>query len=121
MYLDRAEREELNALSKEIFGQANRWRKLVEKGYSETLTRTVVEEVPGENGAPPTTKESKVALLTNSGGKQSRIKYLTLEEVKNMMLDLKAQKEAYLAAQKEQQAKEATEKEVIQNLTGSAL
>lgn len=128
MNIERKERDELNALSKELFGSSNKWRKLVEKGYTEAVTRVVKEEIPGENGAEPTVKESRVLVLTESGGKQSVTKYHTVESVKALMLEFKAKKDAYVAESLQKQAEEKAKKEKEDNakklhehLAGSAL
>lgn len=128
MNIPRQERDELNALSKELFGSANKWRNLVEKGYTEPVTRMIKEEVPGENGAESTFKESRVFLLTESGGKQSVIKYHTVESVKALMLEFKVKKDAYIAESLKKQEEEKAKKEkdehqktVHRALAGSAI
>lgn len=128
MYLERAEREELNKLSKEVFGSANRWQKIVENGYSEVLMKTVKEEVPGENGAESTFIEQKVPVLSESGGKQSAMVRHTVESIRELMLGFKAQRDTFLAeyTRKQAEAKAAKEQQALQkkihkDLTGSAL
>lgn len=126
--ITRAEREELKALSLEIFGVSSKWKKLLDNGITKQLTKTVVETVPGENGEPDTTREVEVPVLTESGATQSYTKYLSVEEVRDLLLDLKAKRDAFLAERKakmeEAQAKKAQEdaaNKVHEELRGSAV
>ncbi len=121
--LTRNERKELDALSKEIFGSSNRWKKLIEKGYSELVTRTVQEVVPGEEGKEATTREVKVPVLTESGGRQSRVKYHTVESIQAFMLDMKAKLDAFKAEMKKKEDEQKHEKrkdEIHKVLSGNA-
>ena len=127
MFIERADREELKALSKEVFGVPSRYQKFLD-GVPELVTMTKTEEVPGENGAPTTTKETKVPVLTESGAKQYRTKYYTVEELKQFLRDLKKQREEIMAAIKQQQeeaeAKKAQtelQKKLHEDASGSAL
>lgn len=126
--LTRAEREELNALSKEVFGASSRWQKLVNKGYSKVITEEVTELVPGEKeGDEPTERKVQVPVKTASGAIQSKTEYYNVDTVKTLMLDLKARRDAYLEAvkkaqeeQKAEQEKQALEKKISEEATGSA-
>ncbi len=121
----REEREELKALSKEVFGVPSRYRKLY--ATQELITHKVAETVPGENGEPDTTKLVEVPLLQN-GVKQYRSKYRSTEEVLQLLRDFKVKRDEYMAQVKKQQEeakakKEAEEKlkRIQEDLTGSAI
>lgn len=136
MFIDRATREELNALSKEIFGSASRWKKFVD-GVPQTVTREVEETVPAEfetrtdeNGVETQvevkaaeTKKVQVPVLINpnplnkknpDGHVYKTIKRYTIEETRQMLLDMKVQLDNFRAQmkaqQEEQAAKQAAEK-----------
>ncbi len=102
MYLPKEEREELSALSKEVFGTRNQWQKMITKGFSELVTKKTNEVVPGENGTEPTTREVTVPVLTEYGAKQFVTKYYTPETVKEYMLGLKKQRDEIMAMIKQQ-------------------
>jgi hypothetical protein len=123
-------REELNALSKEVYNASSRWLKLMETGRRELVTTEVEEEVPSEKeGEAPTKRMVKVpAFYGNSQTPQYVIRRLTLDEVETEMRKRKEQLDAFRAAIKAQQdaAKKAKEQEqleknVAQHLTGSAV
>lgn len=118
-------REQLKALSKEIFGVSSRYQKLY--SYQQVLTHKVKETVPGENGAPDTEVEKEVPLLYN-GSKQSVMKHRSTEEVLQLLLDFKAKRDAYLEAMKAQQEEQKKAREeaakaqkLQEELGGSAL
>lgn len=126
--MKRSEREEMKALSLEVFGTSSKWEKLVTKGYQELVTETKTEVVPGVDGAPDTEKEVKVPVLRADGAQQFVIKRHTVESIKELMLKAKAQLAELQAAFKKQQedaqaAKEATDlaRKVQEELGGSAL
>lgn len=121
MDITRVTRNELNELCKEIFGVPSKWRKVLEKGTSELMTRTIKENVPGENGAPDTVKEVLVPILTDYGAKQKYRKYYTVDELLNLLRDLKAQKIAFLAKQKSDQERKELEKKIHEQANGSVL
>lgn len=123
--VSREQREQLKALSLEIFGKTSRYQKLYE--YDEVKTQTVTETVPGENGQPDTTKETNVPVLFN-GSKQMTRRFRTTEEVLELMLNFKAKREEFMAQMKAQQeeAKAKTDaetqaKKIQEQLGGSAL
>lgn len=125
--LTRAQREELKALSKEVFGVSSKYQKLMD-GVRETVTKEVEEEVPGEDGAEPTKRTVKVAVLDEQGIKKTVIKRYSFEEVRDLLLGFKTKLEAFRAeqmkAQEEAAAKKAQEElqsEVHKKLSGSAV
>lgn len=128
MDIPRELRNELNALSKEVFGVSSRWQSLLKKGTSQLITRKTTEVIPGKEGEEPTTKEVEVPVLTPYGAKQFTQKYYTVDEVHQVLLDFKAQLDTIKAQMKQQQeekiAKEAQEKalkEVQEAANGSAV
>lgn len=127
-FLTRAQREELKALSLEVFGSSSKYSKLLNEGHSELVTEEIDEIVPGENGAPDTVKQVKVPVKRADGALQYVIKRYTYESVKELMLELKKKKEEFEAMVKkmneEQAAKQAQaklEKEVQEAAGGSTL
>jgi hypothetical protein len=88
MDITREQREQLKALSTEVFGVASKYQKLYDQ--KELVTSKTVEIVPGENGQPDTTKEVEVPVLYNDNGvKQYRMKYRSTEEVLQLLLEFK--------------------------------
>lgn len=124
--LSHKDREEMNALSKEVFGSTSRWQKLINKGRNEVVTREVEEVVPGVDGAPDTTQ--KVRVPEKRGDiVVSALKRHTTESIKEFMLQVKVQFDAMKAQmerlQKEQEkakALEALTEQAKQQLSGSA-
>jgi hypothetical protein len=119
--LSREEKEELNKLSKDVLGASSRWRKMIENGYAEQIMRTVVEEVPGENGAPATTRTVQIPVLLENGVKQYRTQYHTVESVRTFMLELKDQRDQIMAQIQKQKDQQKLINEVNEKLGGSAV
>jgi len=123
--LTRQEREELKALSKEIFGVSSKYEKFyVQK---ELIVRKTTEIVPGENGEPDTMKDVEVPVSVN-GVRQWQNKYRTTEEVLQLLQEFKAGRDAYAAQVKlqEEEAKAKEEaaaklKQIQEDFTGSAV
>lgn len=90
--ISRKERLELNVLSKEVFGSASRWKKIVDRGYEEALTEEKFEDVPAdENGEGGGVKTVHVPVqATNAGGVKYTTKYHTEESIRDFMLQQKA-------------------------------
>lgn len=78
MNLPKADRQALSLLSKEVFGTASKWQKLLVNGRAETISQVSV----GRKG---------------KHAKSSKTTWYTLDSLKAYMLDLKAKKEAFLA------------------------
>jgi hypothetical protein len=129
MYIEREVREELNKLSKEIFGVSSRWQKFL-KGIPQTVTREVEEVVPAEmktvknedgtetqvEVTPATTKLVQIPVpLMNKDGvpfakSYKTTKTSTVEEVREILLNMKKQLDDLRAQMKKQQEeKEAAE------------
>lgn len=128
MQVSREKKEQLNALSKEIFGSSSRWVKLVDKGHTELVTEEVEEVIPadenGENGGIDMVKKP---VLTASGAHQYVTKRYTVEEIEAKMNEIKTQRDVYVARLKTMQeeqrkAQEAAEvaKKVHADASGSA-
>jgi hypothetical protein len=120
MDITKAQRIELNTLSKFVFGTASKWQKLVDKGYDEVITEEVEETVPAEKeGDEPTVRKVKVPVLSPTGGTQLLRKYYTIDSILEFMREQKVQIEAIyeerrkliLQLQEEAKAREAKEKE----------
>jgi hypothetical protein len=113
----REERQYLNTLSKEVTGVSSKWQKMA-KGIPELVTKTIKETVPAEEGKEPTVKEMTVAALTPEGAKQYRTKFYTYEEIKNLLLNIKKQRDEYAAKQKEVQRQAELVKQVQEQAAG---
>lgn len=118
MLIDRKIREELNALSLEVYGVSSKWQKLLERGTNELITKTVTETVPGENGQPDETKEVQVPDTFN-GVNQYRHRNYTLDEVKTLLLSMKKSRDEIIAKMKEAQAKREFEKKIHEENKGT--
>ena len=118
--MTRKEREELNALCKEVFGVSSKWQKL-HKGVPELVTKTITETVPGEKGAPDTTKEVIVPVLEANGAKRYKVKFYSFEELKKMVLDAKKQRDDYMAKIKAAQDLAALEKKIHEQAAGKSV
>lgn len=122
--MDRQTREEMNALSKEVFGASSRWQKLLTKGYPKLLTEEVEETVPAEKeGEEPKVIKVQKPVLRADGAKQSVQAYHTVESVKEMMLALKVKRDEFLAmiAQQQKEQEEAKKKAELQEKVQSEL
>jgi hypothetical protein len=127
--IDRKTRDELSALSKEVFGASSRWQKLMNDGVQELLTEEVTELVPGEKeGDEPTERKVWVPVKRSDGALQYSIKRYTLEEVHAYMLDLKKKFEEFQEQVRkiQEEAKKKKEQEELEKAlqvqaSGSAL
>lgn len=112
MNIDRETKEQLNALSKEVFGTASRWVKLVEKGYQKLVTEDVEETVPAdENGEGGGVNVVQKPVLVANGAQQYVTERHTVASVQALMQKLKKQRDDYFAAVKELQARTKAEQE----------
>ncbi len=118
MDITRKEREELNALSKEVFNVSSKWQKFF-KGVPELVTKTVKETVPGDKGAPDTEKEVVVPVLLD-GAKQYKVRAYSVDECRKLLLDAKRQRDEYIAKLKEQQALVEAQKKVQELAAGAS-
>ena len=103
MDIPRELRNELNALSKEVFGVSSKWRTFLKKGASQLVTRKSTETTPGKDGAEDTTREVDVPVLTPYGAKQFVQKRYSLEEVHELLLSYKKQIDTTREQMKKQQ------------------
>lgn len=84
------ERQELNQLSKEVFGTSSKWQKLVNNGFAEDASTSKDVMIPKANG--------KVVKKTFVDRKSVTKRY-TVEEIRKIMTDvLEAKKAAALNA-----------------------
>lgn len=110
------EREQLDALSKEVFGASSRWQSLVTKGYSELVTEEVEEYVPeatDKDGkvTPGFNRKVRVPVKRKDGALQSTKKYHDIKSVTIYMLDRKAQLDKIKAEVKRMQDEARAKKE----------
>lgn len=121
-------KEELKTLSKEVFGSSSRYQKILDRGMLQPLTEEVTEYVPGETDEDEGfTRQVQVPVKRN-GMDVSVTKRPTPEELKQIMLDMKAKREAFLEQLKKMQeeaktkkALEEHQKQVAKELEGSAV
>lgn len=78
--MDRNTREELNSLSKEVFGSSSRWQKFVNKGVSEPFERDREVMIPKANGQ---------FVKKTFTDKKSIVRRYSVEEVRKLMVDIK--------------------------------
>lgn len=90
--MTRKTREELNELSKQVFGSTSRWQKIVDKGVAEPHTREREVMVPTRNGM-----EKKV--FTD---KKDVIKHYSVDEVRKLMEDILASRKSSTTAEQNQ-------------------
>lgn len=123
MDLSKEDREQFKILSQQLFGSSTVWKKILDRGTTELQTRTIIEDVPGENGAEPTKKESKVPVLAPNGTKQYYQKYYTVDELKAFMLDIKAKRDVMIAnmiKQQEEAKKKKDEEDLLKKIQEDA-
>lgn len=119
---------ELNALSKEVFGSSSRWKKIVERGVPELMTEEITEYVPDENGGEGTTRQVTRPIKRHDGANQSIVKRHTVESVRELMLKRRVEIAEVMAkiqqAQKEEEEKKAAQelaKKVQEQAGGAAV
>lgn len=120
----RNEREQLNALSLELFGASSRWRKLVDHGFEEPVTEEVTEYVPNEQDPDKGENRQVKVLKLRDGMAHSVVKRHTPDSILQYMKELKhlnEQRKIQIEKMKEEQAKQkaADAKKAIQEATGS--
>lgn len=120
MDLTREQREELNVLSKEMLGTPSRWQKLLTRGYYELLTEEKEEEIPGENGAPATTRKIQVPKL-EKGMQVKVVKYHTYESLLNLLITMKKSRDEMYAAFEKAKAEQEAQKKVQEAAGGSSV
>lgn len=74
--MDRKTTEELNELSKKAFGSSSRWRKFMEKGVMEPMSRQREVTLPTKNGG------LEIKVFTDH---KSIIKRYTVDEIRDLM------------------------------------
>ena len=126
------EREELEALSKEVFGSTSRYATILRNGEVKAVTVVVTEYIPPDEGTggEGTTKEVEVVETLDPAKKSSKLELVrhTVESIRALMVDLKTRRDIARAiqAQRQKEAQEAQalakRKQEVQNqLSGSAM
>jgi hypothetical protein len=118
---------ELNQLSKEIFGASSKWRKMVESGVLEPVMEDIKKVNP--DGTFEMTKIQAMHTSTKGGEvPKSRIVRYTPETIKAYMVERKAQKEQFIAAlakmeqdKRAANAAEAAKKAALEHASGSSV
>ncbi len=77
--MDRKTREELNEMSKKVFGTASKWQKLVNDGVKDTYERDREVMVPAANGS---------LLKKTFTDRKYVLKRYSVEEVRKLMQDV---------------------------------
>jgi len=125
---DRETVNELNALSKEIFGSTSKWKKMVEKGVPE-LKEESTKKLTVKDGKQETETVKTPVFHTGKDGNCEMHQYYlhryTIPEVREFMLTAKERKEQVRAMIKkieEQQRDQAAAKQTVQEqATGSSV
>jgi hypothetical protein len=76
--MDRKTRDELNQLSKQVFGTSSRWQKIVNNGVAEPMSRE-------RDVIVPTSKGLKTKTYTD---KKTVVRHYSVDEVKKLMEDI---------------------------------
>lgn len=79
--MDRKTTEELNELSKKAFGSSSRWRKIVEKGVPEPMSRQREVTLPNKSGG------LEVKVFTDH---KNVLKRYSVDEIRDLMKALTA-------------------------------
>jgi hypothetical protein len=103
--------DELNALSKAVFGTSSKWKKIIEKGvhtlYDEDTTRV------NTNGTKETVKTARLHVGKNGGElPEYYLNRYTTESVKEFMLNVLVQRQRLQELLKKQKEDEDLKKEL---------
>src|SRR5579859_7420625 len=113
MQVSRQVKEELNALSKEVFGSTSRWQKLINNGHPELITEEVTEFVPGPTDDDPgMERKVQVPVKNPNGTYRSTLKRYTVESVREYMLERKKQLDEIKARIKQHQEEQKAKQEL---------
>lgn len=117
---------ELNALSKEVFGSTSKWRKMMEKGVAELVEEDTKKLVIKDGKEVTETVKTPKLYVGKSGGElhQHILKRYTVEEVREFMLMVKDRREQMKQAMKlaeEHRKAEAAAKQVAERASGSSI
>lgn len=126
------EREELEALSKEVFGSTSRYATILRDGEVKAVTVVVTEYIPADEGTggEGTTKETEVVDTLPGAPKSAKLQLVrhSVESIRALMVDRKARQDLFRALQKKQheealakQALAQRKQEVQRQLSGSAI
>jgi hypothetical protein len=123
MEINRKQRKELDALSKEVFGTSSRWQKVVDKGYVELLTEEKEVEYPSPTGGENVKNTERVPVLNSFGAKQIKRIYHTVDSIKEYMLEQKKAMDnvrAQIAQIQEQERKKKEQEALISQTLNDA-
>ena len=99
--LTTAQKEELEALSKEVFNSTSRYATLLRDGEVVPETYTATEYVPDENGGEGTTRVVQVPVLVhNSKSPVLKVVRHTYTTVKALMVEIKDKQDRFRAMMK---------------------
>lgn len=115
---NRETRKQFEALSTEIFGVSSKYKKLFQQ--RQMITRTVIDTIPGVDGAADTTKETLVPVLDNGRPKYG-VKHYSQDEVYNILLDFKAKRDEAILKEKNKRELEEQTNKIQSDLSGSAI
>lgn len=111
---------ELNMLSKEVFGSSSKWKKMVEKGVPELITEDTSRF--NEKGEKEVVKTPKMFVGPNGGELyQSSLNRYTVESVKEFMLGVLVKRKSFEESIKKQKEENLAKQEALKNATGSSL
>lgn len=127
--LPRAVINELNELSRDVFGASSRWRKMIYPGVAEIVMEDVKELVPrNDDSGESDEQDVQVPVKRRDGAMISVIKHHTADSIRDYMINrkaeldnLRANMEALQVEAKVKKEQEELEKKVHADLVGSAV
>ncbi len=117
---------ELNKLSKEVFGSSSKWRKMIEKGVGE-LTEEDTKKLEIIDGKEISKIVKTPKMHVGDGGgelHQYNLKHYTVESVKEfmlMVLDRRAQMQQAIKRLEEQKKAEEAIRKAAEEASGTAV
>jgi hypothetical protein len=127
MNITREQRKELDALSKAVYGTSSKWKKLLDKGYLETLTEEKEETVPGQTNedgtvTAPTVRKVQVPKYEHGINILTRqVRYHTFDSMVTLLRLMKKQKDDFAAAVAKAQQEKQVSDQVHNVAAGSVL
>lgn len=122
MNIDRKTKEELNQLSKEVFGSSSKWRKMMDLGVPEVVEENTKKLVMKDGKEEYETV--KTAVLYKEQMPLNTLRRYTVSEVRDFMLTVKDRQDQVRAAIKrieEQQKAQAAAKATAEKASGTAV
>lgn len=126
MNLTRKQLNELKALSKEVFGNESKYKKLLERGYYHEETEEKEETIPEETKAdgtivPAITRKVQVPILNENRQRVRTVVYHTYESILELMQNFKKQKDEFMAKWQKDKEDAETAKKAQEEAGGSAV